>query len=399
MKDLIARVLQSCSILSFGYLLFCSQALAQEFETVPDMGGALFTERHGEQLSLELGCPDKREPCVGRVSWGARQCFGSGRVRRTSARLPDAGKLVILERLERKGSCESNYRCEIVLERGWGSYRRICDGKEVTSGRFDKGRNIELFGDRVAKSEFYRDPSAGLVAARIPPPPPSLKDNDSAYKDRFKAIPAPLLSMVRAGKPAPLDRYELRDVLDAVVAIDSQNWSFNTYIPGSLTEVRADSDGAGVNAHATITISPFSGHDWVRRSVSVRLLNGYPECIKYWNSTSCSVNYDLQAFPNADPNLTAEQSRCIAITTGQYSAALPRQCVVMHPRKDVCLEESPQEFEQRDYRQITNSCDKDFEVVLSCPVLRARLSLPAKSTIPAPGFSVLNCRLQRLPRG
>ncbi len=360
---------------------------AGAFRTLPQSTSANLYESTGEQLDLELSCLQGQHPC-GRFNWRVRKCYGEYGLAKWK---PDGS--LELDEHSHSGLCTQV--CRIVLEPGLGTYRRECGRRHevAATGRFDSGTNVELLGARLDKSQFHRDPGGDARAAAIPAPPHRLEDDNPQYKAATAAIPQALREAAQSGRPYRATDAEMRDWIDAVVAIDARSWSFDTYIPGSLRDVHIARTDRDAVVDARYTYLSFQRHGWMEGTLQVKLEDGKVACIQYWNNRTCSVSYGTVTHPDADRTLTAAERQCVGFDVGAHSESVP-VCELMDKR-GACLRQGPPQEVVTHFNKVVNKCARKISIVLSCPLLRQRVTLEPREELPI--VSLGACALERVP--
>lgn len=370
---------------------------SEQFTTFAALNDAFFAETSGEALTIELGCADdKSAPCGNRFNWNTRGCWGYI----TAEKYAPDGSLTLKENMQRYSNCErgGSAGCWIVLDPGWATYTRFCGSpREVLArGRFDKGRNVELFAKYVDKSKFYKDPLADEVAQEIPPRPWRLEDENDKYVALFKGIPEKIMEQAKAGQTPYLSDAELRDTVDAVISIDSKGWGVNTYIPGSARDLKVSRNADDVVVQVKLTY--FDGlfsKVWKEETAAIAFSDDAPKCITYWNNSRCSENYIALVNPDMSRELTGRAKECISPATATYREEIAGACVQFDSNGFSCVAYGPTTIKETPYMEIINSCPQAFDVVVACPLLRQGITLTPNSRTPVPGLAAFNCKIER----
>lgn len=338
------------------------------FKTVSQRDDTILEETSGERLSMAFSnChrPSRsgrlERVCGSFYSWSARECGGellTGNV------LKD-GSLSFSE-VTYKGNCEQ-HNCKIVLLPGWGEYQRVCGKRVVAGGRFDLGRNVELFADFVDKATFYKNADADAVAAQIPPPPYRLEHDAAKFSTAAKAVPAAAKTFAQKASSFPPEGIDLRDILDALVTVESGEWKFDKYIPGSIHDVKSSRTSEGLVVDAKLVHnSVLTNNSWAADTMRVIFKPGQMACIMYWNNHSCSANYAIAVSPSADTALSAADQACIVNVSQEYTEVTPSTCAVWDPKRRECGMETEAKVEQKERRIWKNACKRSLSVVFNC---------------------------------
>ncbi|MFM9879332.1 MAG: hypothetical protein ACKVOO_02840 [Burkholderiaceae bacterium] len=357
-----------------------------EFTTRPQSSHVLLSETYGEKLSIDFAACQgglfgggKNNICGSSYNWETRECSGDiigGEIRQDGA--------LVFPEVTSRGNCTQR-KCSIVLLPGWGQYQRICGNKIAASGRFDRGRNVEKFADRIDKSQFYKDPNVDRMAAVIPKPPYRLEHDEKKFVAAAAAIPRRASTFALRATTLPPEGLDLRDVLDALISVDSKAWKLDAYIPGSIQKVtssKESSDTLVVDA-TLVHLSLLRNSSWVEDKVRVVFKANEMPCITYWNNSSCSADYALSVNPNADTRLSKEESACIENVTQEYSVEIPSSCLVWNAERRQCAEESPARYEKRQRQLWKNVCTRKLNVVFNCQLFRKSVAFEAGQTYAA----------------
>ena len=352
----------------------------------------LLRESTGERLEVELSCHGKCS--VQAIDWGTRRCAGfRGPYRTYQSRV--SGQFTIWEAFQNRGGCSR--KCTIVLEKGLGKYTRVCGKQTVATGRFDDAINIELLGDLADRSSFFTDPVSIQASASIPPGPWRLEDDSAQYKEAHAAIPSLVQeSVMRGAVPADFRRLA-RDVADSIVEVDSKGWGLNTYIPGSLREVQITEEAGSTRIAGQLTYLSFQYRSWQTGSVVIDIANNKVECIRYWNNRSCSANFERIVNPTADRSLPERDAKCLRFGTAQADFlkgdSMAAICTPAQIESGFCVDRLP--APNQEHTTIENTCSNEVNLVLVCPLLRQRMSIPAQRTVSIHGFRNLGCSFER----
>jgi hypothetical protein len=139
------------------------------------------------------------------------------------------------------------------------------------------------------------------------------------YARVYESIPADVLTGARSPfqKTPPKSNY--RDILDAIVSIDSRQWSINEYIKGSMRDVSKKENGEFTDVSGYYGLAD---NLWV----TVRFRDSRMVCIKYWDTDSCSPAFvnKYSSVPALSDAAIAEQIRLEAINgpIRRYNACL-----------------------------------------------------------------------------
>jgi hypothetical protein len=352
---------------------------------------ATLSESSGERFQVEIGCLQGGRPCVGRFQWAARECFGSPAV----SRFERDGALTFTEIFRTAGGCGAR-RCEVFIEAGWATYKRVCGRKVVSQGRFDGAVNLNLLNPAADMANFYKAPDADAVAASLPPPPPRLEHRSSEFKQRHGAIPERVQQAARTGYERAVDGADPRDVMDAIIGVDASVWKLDGYIPGSLEAVSIKATDKGSTWRAQYAFSSFQFlNNWRPGWVEIDFEGGRPVCIRYWNNSACSANYEMVVSPQTDRRLPAADQSCITVRTATHTETRSGGCAIWDSRSSSCVMDADPRVTQTEYLEIVNSCKRPIKVVAACMLFRQRFTLPADAVFPSPGFGVMGCTLER----
>lgn len=193
--------------------------------------------------------------------------------------------------------------------------------------------------------------------------------------------------MAKGAVPADL-RNLARDVADSIVEVDSKGWGLNSYIPGSLRDVQIAEAAGSTKISGLLTYSSFAHRSWQTGSVEISITGNKVDCIRYWNNRSCSANFDLIVNPGADRSLHERDAKCLRFGTaqadflkGQSMAAI---CSDEQENAGVCVQRLP--APNQEHTTVENTCGHAVNLVLACPLLRQRMSIPPQRTVSVPGF-------------
>lgn len=231
-----------------------------------------------------------------------------------------------------------------------GTYRYFTQGgsREASSEFFARFEDFQLKCVRMSRGTFELAPcepipvnSEAAKQARIqaersdpamlmPPVQPrswavnkcgsqNINCIEREYQKVYESIPPSVLIGARSAFQKAVPKANYRDMLDAIVAIDSRQWFINQYVRGSMRDVSTREVGEFTDATGYYGLA----ND---RWVTIRFRRGRVVCIKYWDTASCSPEFVTQysSTPALSDMELAEQRRVDAINAPKlrYNACI-----------------------------------------------------------------------------